>query len=116
MIYGNNFVKEQFNAYVKYNNEPLSFGNIVYKLELSNELTINIENYPDINTKIIYAEFISNNMNYNNAITFDIINVIHGNNFNNYKNYSNGNNKLIRINSNGISYLFNPKTKYYTKI
>jgi hypothetical protein len=116
MIYGNNFVKEQFNACVKYNNEPLSFGNIVYKLELSNQLTINTENYPDINTKIIYAEFISNNMNYNNAITFDIINVIHGNNYNNYKNYSNGNNKLITINSNGIWYLFNPKTKYYTKI
>jgi hypothetical protein len=122
MVYGNKFVKEQFDAYVTYNNKIVLAGIILYKLELSSTQIITTNDYPLITTKRIYAQFISNNINYNDTNTFDTINVVYSNNSNNNNgnnnngNNNNGNNKLIKINTNGVLYYFNPVTKYYTKI
>jgi hypothetical protein len=118
MVYGTKFSKEQFNAYLTYNNQIISPGVIVYKLQLSSQQIITTNDYPLITTKKIYAQFISNNINYNNTSTFDTINVVYSNNNsgNNNNGNNDNNNNLIKIYSNGVWYYFNPKTKYYTKI
>jgi hypothetical protein len=126
--YGTKFSKEQLNAKVEYNNNPVESGFIEYKYSLSSTQVITPSTYFNKNVNKIYAIYTDPSGVYNSVNTYDTINVKLNNNsiitnktvINNRKLYTTNAEILTNLNQtlkmNGLWYIYNPSLGYFARV